>query len=104
MIEAYVYDNDFGRSVSVSIVRHDSADFQYVLRLSDVGNKWEKITQEGVQVAPSFTLEQQFARPLLDALSRHYSGAEDTRALRKDYDAERARVDKLTDHLIRTTS
>jgi hypothetical protein len=27
---------------------------------------------------------------------RHYQGAEDTRALRQDYNAERKRVDELT--------
>jgi hypothetical protein len=32
---------------------------------------------------------------LLDALSRHFGGTGDVRQLRKDHDAERARVDKL---------
>jgi hypothetical protein len=39
------------------------------------------------------------ARALLAALQQHYSGAEDTRALRRDYDAERKRVDLLIDKL-----
>lgn len=39
------------------------------------------------------------ARALLEALTRHYSGTEDTRALRKDYDDERKRVDKLAETL-----
>lgn len=40
------------------------------------------------------------AAGLLDALSRHFGGSGDTRQLRKDYDAERARVDRLIEHLI----
>lgn len=32
---------------------------------------------------------------LLDALARHFGGTGDSRQLRKDYDAERGRVDKL---------
>jgi hypothetical protein len=37
---------------------------------------------------------------VLDALVRYYQGAEDTRTLRQDYDAERARVDKFIDATI----
>lgn len=44
-------------------------------------------------------LTEDLARALLDGLTRWYHGAEDTRALRKDYDAERARVDRLLDKL-----
>lgn len=39
------------------------------------------------------------ARALLSALSRHYEGGEDTRSLRKDYDAERQRVDTFIAYL-----
>lgn len=48
---------------------------------------------------PTLVLDDELARPLLDALCRHYSGAEDTRALRRDYERERSRVDVLVDHL-----
>lgn len=53
----------------------------------------------GEMVAPTLVLSDEIARPLLDALSRYYNGAEDTRALRRDYDAERKRTDTLIDHL-----
>jgi hypothetical protein len=59
--------------------------------------EWEEVTSPAHGPSgPTFTLEDDEARALLDALTRYYNGAEDTRALRKDYDAERARVDKLT--------
>ena len=40
------------------------------------------------------------ARALLESLIRYFHGAEDTRALRKDYDHEKQRVDKLIDSMI----
>ena len=46
-------------------------------------------------VQPTFTITDGEARALLEALTRHYSGTEDTRALRRDYDDERQRVDRL---------
>lgn len=45
-------------------------------------------------------LNDEFARALLTALLAYYEGGEDTRSLRRDYDAERKRVDKMLDALI----
>lgn len=42
---------------------------------------------------PTVVLPFDTGRALLQALVEHYQGAEDTRALRRDYDAERKRVD-----------
>jgi hypothetical protein len=44
---------------------------------------------------PALILRESMAREVLRALTVHYGGADDLRALRKDYEAERARVDKL---------
>lgn len=44
---------------------------------------------------PTLFLPDSHARALLDALSAYYGGTSDTRSLRRDYDAERARVDKM---------
>lgn len=51
-------------------------------------------------VTPTFRLPDEGPRALMEALARYYHGDGDTRALRRDYDAERGRVDKLTDALI----
>jgi hypothetical protein len=51
---------------------------------------------------PSLRVPEGAGRALLEALARHYEGGEDTRALRRDYDAERARVDSLVGVLART--
>jgi hypothetical protein len=47
-------------------------------------------------------LPDDVARALYEALADHYGhSGHDTRALRKDYEAERARVDKLIDATIK---
>jgi hypothetical protein len=46
-------------------------------------------------------LREDIARAVYEALAEHFGhNGHDTRALRKDYDAERGRVDKLIGHLI----
>jgi hypothetical protein len=44
-------------------------------------------------------LREDLARALLTALLKHFDGGEDTRNLRRDYDAERKRVDTFIAHL-----
>jgi hypothetical protein len=56
---------------------------------------------DGVQLEPTLSLREESARALLQALLRYYQGGDDLRALRKDYDAERARVDKLIELVAR---
>ena len=46
------------------------------------------------------SVREDHARALLQALVEHFQGAEDTRALRRDYDHEKQRVDRLVDALI----
>ena len=44
-------------------------------------------------------LPDEIARALYEALSRHYGGGGDMTSLRRDYDAERKRVDTFIAHL-----
>lgn len=59
--------------------------------------EWHPLDEVAAMTEPraSLTLREDHARALLQALLRHYQGGDDLRALRKDYDAERARVDRL---------
>lgn len=50
---------------------------------------------------PALRLPEDLARALLDALAAHFGGVSEVQTLRKDYLAERARVDKMIDHLTR---
>jgi hypothetical protein len=102
VIRAYVTEDLLGMAVLISIANHpndDGSGQPLILRLDATGaHGWEQV-EPGTQVAPTLTLGHFEARTLLDALHTHYSGVEDTRALRRDYDNERDRVDKLTDSL-----
>jgi hypothetical protein len=65
------------------------------------GREVTQQTDHGVEVnVDPLTLRDDMARSLLAALLRHYNGADDARMLRKDYDAERARVDRLIGALL----
>lgn len=50
---------------------------------------------------PWLSLTDNMARKLLDELAAFYGGVSETRMLRKDYDAERARVDRFITYLTR---
>lgn len=67
-----------------------------------VFGEWEEC-QANEPVVPTIVIGDEWARPLLDALTGYYSGSEDTRALRRDYDHERKRVDQLIGHLAMVT-
>jgi hypothetical protein len=45
--------------------------------------------------APTLVIREDTARALLDVLTQHFGGTSNVQQLRKDYDAERDRVDKL---------
>lgn len=51
-------------------------------------------------VKPTCRLPMELGKELLQELMNHYHGADDARMLRKDYDAERMRVDKMINALI----
>lgn len=96
MIKVYIqepYSGPFGMKVFV-IDRHKDIPDR-ILRYEEGYMKWDSLEPEGIEVAPTFTLPEDTGRVLLEALMQHYQGSEDTRALRRDYDAERKRVDEL---------
>ena len=46
-------------------------------------------------------LDEDIARAMYEALARHFGGSPDALSMRKDYDAERKRVDQFIAHLTR---
>lgn len=104
MIRAYIREDLPGMYLSVSIVKHYEGRARHILRIEDPGSqtvaRWEELPDPPAGVVePTLQLGDDEARALLEALTSHYSGVEDTRALRRDYDAERKRVDDLTSAL-----
>ncbi|WP_188187502.1 hypothetical protein [Nonomuraea sp. SYSU D8015] len=96
MIKAYVRDHDFGRETRFYIVQQDDNGPTKILRMVEPPDvyRWEDI-DEAAESYPSFALPVQAAHSLLDALYEVYGGTSDARQLRKDYEAERGRVDRL---------
>ena len=60
------------------------------------------VVDEDTETSPWLRLDESLARALYESLGDYFGhSGNDTWALRKDYDAERARVDKLITHLTR---
>ena len=55
---------------------------------------------EPMDEPPTIVIPDEVARALLDALAAHYGGTGDYRQLRRDFEHERGRVDRLITSLI----
>lgn len=112
MLRVYITDDMIGMGVRIFIVREATDRAQItgpvnersILRIGhdETGgrlHRWEDVSAEAATVEPTLRLGEDEARALLDGLVRHFQGAEDTRALRRDYDHERKRVDMLVGSL-----
>lgn len=105
MIRAYVTDGMSGPGVQVSVVNQRDGDTHPHEVLHVVGTEngvhhfhWQQIVP-GMTFEPTLQVPADIARALLDGLTSHFEGNDDSPALRKDYDAERDRVDQLIEHL-----
>lgn len=95
------------------VLHEDPASMSLVIALGTTGpngtRKVTAITADGVEtdaVDEAVVWDRPLRMPtaaaqvLYDALARHFGGTSNSRQLRADYDAERARVDKLTDAVL----
>lgn len=107
MIKAFVREDFIGMRLAITLVNQpnsDSLDIQPLIMRFDVtedgraSTRWEQF-DPSTDVQPTLALATEYARVLADALHTFFSGADDARMLRKDYDDERKRVDRLTDTL-----
>lgn len=101
MIRAFIRENFAGMSLAIALIEEGEGLPRRILRVVEGGSntvyRWEDLSDRaGPEIAPTFELNDSEARAVLEALARHYNGAEDVRALRRDYDHERKRVDQLT--------
>lgn len=109
MIRAYIREDLLTLSLAVSLVeQRDGERPTRILRVlkggDDTTYRWDDVPDSpGEPVEPTLRIGDSEARALLEALTRHYGGADDMRALRRDYDAERKRVDMLTMELTTVT-
>lgn len=97
--------NDFPMGgIAVYVVNMINEGRSLVMQPDGFGGTWvEHDPQTSLDVPPTIRLPEDVARALLDSLARHFGGVSEVQTLRVDYLAERGRVDKLTDALIRQT-
>jgi hypothetical protein len=101
MIKAHISEGPFGGdSLQVFLVDHQPGALKRLLTKDGDHWRWVELDPHMATIRdpvdPTFELPWDSGRALLDALTQYYRGSEDTRALRRDYDAERKRVDDLT--------
>jgi hypothetical protein len=104
MIRAYVAHAQYGGAVAISLVLHGAEPDipRRILRVVSSGEgdeyrmhtEWHQFDPYDA-VPPTLTLGHDEAIALMEALRTHYSGVDDARMLRSDYDKERGRVDDL---------
>lgn len=85
--------------VRIWLVQHLGPDRLAVAQPTDL--VYREHDDAGTETPPTLRLRDDMGMALLDALAAHYGGHSDLRKLRQDYDAERARVDRMLAHLIR---
>lgn len=106
MTRVYITDDFATMGISIVIAREWNGDFNNpprrdIMHYGPSGViEWEMAEPGGIVQKPSLRMDEEVARALLDALTRHFHGSEDSRVLRKDYDDERKRVDRLTDAMM----
>lgn len=99
MIRVHLNEPISGLGVQIFIINQVEDQPRRILRYhGDGAYSWEALP-EGEAPEPTFTVPGDAGRALLDALARHYDGAEDTRTLRRDYEHERRRHEAKDDLL-----
>jgi hypothetical protein len=95
---AYV-DRDFASLAGVRIwlVEQNEPGQSYVMRAHE---PIFEATTDNTDVPPSLRLPEWYARPLLDSLAAYFGGTSEVQTLRRDYEAERKRVDRLIEGLL----
>lgn len=96
------YDYQTGRIFVY--VRSEGADGIHVNWVPVEGQNHTRVgmvSNPGEERLPSYIFDEAMSRPIYEALKQLYEpNTDNVVALRKDYDHERARVDKLLDHLL----
>lgn len=99
--EAHISVDYVSQGIKVIVIRRNGDRVEI---LKDLGSNttfsvWEAV-DPNTQAPSEIRVPADVAKALLDALLDHYRGGHDARQLRKDYDAERARVDLFIKHAI----
>jgi len=101
--EAFVQDDWMRDGVKIAGRLSNAEDVREMILWGDVAVT--RITEATPSEGAFLHLPNDVARALYEALSRHFGGnVVDATALRRDYDAERTRVDLFIKHLTQEAS
>lgn len=90
---------DHGRWGVALWLGRKTADGLHIVEPVDLVVTTTTLDEVAAWTEPTLRLPEDMARALLDALAGHFGGTSDVQTLRKDYLAERARVDLMIGHL-----
>ena len=102
--EAFVQDDWMRNGVKIAVSLSNAPDVREMILWGDIAVT--RIIDATMPSEDAFLhLPNDVARALYEAMSRHFGGnVVDATTLRKDYDAERTRVDLFIKHLTQETS
>lgn len=107
--KSYVLHDDYVRDETVLVVGRQRGDSTEIVTAIGHGTGFDSgVTTERIDPAAdtsshTLSMPTDMARALHEALSRHFGGVQDAQTLRKDYEAERQRVDRLIEHVANPT-
>jgi hypothetical protein len=102
-LRAHVQIDYLSFGIAITIVNTGDADRAAIYGVDADGRirpQWSSHDERTVTANPTIRIDEDAARVLMDALLDHFRGGSDGRELRKDFEREQGRVDKLTDALI----
>jgi len=95
-IRIQISDNMIVDGIAVRIALRQSPESILIGKVSASGSiQFQPVGDPYADPPLTFSLQNDFARALLEALLRYYNGSEDARTTRADLLHERDRVDKL---------
>lgn len=98
MIRAHIVNDYPGNGIAVFVTRRFNDRAELAGRGEFGQTIWTPLNENAAfshDQQPTYRIPNEIAAAVLEALANHHGGVGDTRQLRQDYLAERARVDKL---------
>lgn len=89
--------------IAIAVILQHNQDERSILHFTEEGfDRWDTISGllTSENGGPTLSLNNDVARALLDALTRHYQGASDMHTVRADLLHERGRVDRMINAII----
>ncbi|MFJ5984346.1 hypothetical protein [Lentzea sp. NPDC092896] len=94
-----LHENPMAMTLGLAIGRVADGRIHAATGIGSMGLELQ-VVDEAQLLPPALHIPVDAARALCDALVQHFGGTSNSKQLRADYDAERARTDKLMDAVL----